>query len=133
MPYEIEHGERRGIWSALRRGLAMRCPSCGTGRMFGRYLKVSDTCGHCGEELHHQRADDAPPYFTIVIVGHLIVPGALMLERAMHPPTWVHMALWLPLTILLTLALLPCIKGAVVGVQWAARMHGFGATPDPDF
>ncbi|MEQ9638990.1 MAG: DUF983 domain-containing protein [Alphaproteobacteria bacterium] len=132
MPYQIQHGEQRGVWGALLRGLGKRCPACGTGRMFGRYLKVSDNCGHCGEELHHQRADDAPPYFTIVIVGHIIVPGALLLEQSLHPPTWMHMVLWLPLTLILTLALLPCVKGAVVAVQWAARMHGFSGEPDAD-
>ena len=88
-------------------------------------------CGSCGEELHHHRADDAPPYFTMLIVGHVLVGGALSLEKAFAPSMWVHMALWLPLTLVLSLWLLPRIKGALIGLQWANRMHGFGDGPDP--
>ena len=64
--------------------------------MFRRYLKVADNCPHCGEALHHQRADDAPPYFTIVIVGHVVVSLVLAVEMAYRPPLWLHAALWLP-------------------------------------
>ena len=56
--------------------------SCGKGALFHSYLKVNDACGVCGEELHHQRADDAPPYFTIMIVGHVVVGGVLAMEKA---------------------------------------------------
>jgi uncharacterized protein (DUF983 family) len=120
----------RDIWRSLLRGFALRCPNCAKGRMFHRYLKVSDRCPSCGEELHHHRADDAPPYFTIVIVGHIVVGGVLALERAVSPPTWVHAAIWLPLTLACSLLLLPRIKGAIVGLQWALRMHGFGGALD---
>ena len=96
--------------------------------MFRRYLKVADTCPQCGEALHHQRADDAPPYFTIVIVGHVVVGLVLAVEMAYRPPLWVHAALWLPLTVILTLLVLPLVKGALVALQWALLMHGF----DPD-
>jgi uncharacterized protein (DUF983 family) len=120
----------RHVLSALLRGFAQRCPSCGTGALFWRYLKVTERCPACSEELYHQRADDAPPYFTIVVVGHFIVGGVLALERALHPPLWVHAALWLPLTVLASLLLLPRIKGAIVGLQWALRMHGFGGAAD---
>ena len=87
--------------------------------MFRRYLKVADTCPHCGEALHHHRADDAPPYFTIVIVGHIVVSLVLAVEMAYRPPLWLHAALWLPLTVILALGLLPSVKGALVGLQWA--------------
>jgi uncharacterized protein (DUF983 family) len=96
--------------------------------MFHRYLKVSNNCPNCGEELHHHRADDAPAYFTIAIVGHIVVGLVLAVEMAYRPALWVHAALWLPLTVILTLLFLPAIKGALVGLQWALRMHGF----DPD-
>lgn len=98
--------------------------------MYRAYLKVADNCASCGEALHHHRADDAPAYFTISIVGHIVVAGALILERAVSPETWVHMVLWLPLTLLLSMALLPVVKGALVGLQWANRMHGFGGAED---
>ena len=89
-------------------------------------MKVVDRCGHCGEALHHQRADDAPPYFTIFIVGHIMVPLVFIVERVWQPPYLVHAALWLPMTLALTFALMPIVKGAIVGLQWALRMHGFG-------
>lgn len=122
----------RDTGQAMWRGTLAKCPSCGEGHLYRAYLKVADTCDHCGEELHHQRADDAPPYFTMVIVGHVVVGGVLMLEKNVAPPTWVHMALWLPLTVGLSLWLLPRVKGALVGLQWSLRMHGFGGeTDDP--
>ena len=116
---------------ALLRGAVGSCPACGQGRLYTSYLKVTDACGHCGEALHHQRADDAPAYFTMAVVGHIIVGGLLAVERAYAPPTWVQLAIWLPLTLVLSLGLLPVIKGALVAVQWANRMHGFGNEPDP--
>jgi uncharacterized protein (DUF983 family) len=132
MPVELsQERPRRDVWRAMRDGLRCRCPACGKGSLFGRYLKVADACGHCGEQLHHHRADDAPPYFTILIVGHLVVGGILPVERAFAPPLWVHAALWLPLTLALTLFMLPRIKGAVVGLQWAFYMHGFETAAPP--
>lgn len=120
----------RDTVQAMWRGALGVCPACNEGHLYRAYLKVADTCDHCGEELHHQRADDAPAYFTITIVGHIVVAGALILERALSPATWVHMALWLPLTLLLSLAMLPAVKGALIGLQWSKHMHGFGGTED---
>jgi uncharacterized protein (DUF983 family) len=117
---------RRDVMRALLSGFGQRCPACGSAALFARYLKVRDVCPGCGEALHHHRADDAPPYFTILIVGHLIVGAILPVERAFMPPLWVHAALWLPLTLEMSLALLPRIKGCIVGLQWALYMHGFG-------
>jgi uncharacterized protein (DUF983 family) len=89
-------------------------------------MKVVERCDACGEDLSHQQADDAPPYFTIVIIGHIIVPLVLIVEKLWHPALPVHFALWLTVTIALTLWIMPRVKGAVVGFQWANRMHGFG-------
>src|SRR5262244_1845001 len=115
----------RSVFSAMLRGMGGKCPSCGSGRLFTRYLKVAERCPACGEALHHHRADDAPPYFTIVIVGHIVVGLVLAVEMAYRPPIWVHEVIWLPLTVLLALLFLPVIKGALVGLQWALLMHGF--------
>jgi uncharacterized protein (DUF983 family) len=120
----------RSIPQAAIRGALCRCPNCGEGRMFGAYLKVVDACEACGEELHHHRADDAPPYVVMSIIGHIIIAGVLSMEVAWHPEIWVHLVLWMPLTVILSLLLLPPVKGALVGVQWALRMHGFGGEPD---
>jgi len=115
----------RPVFDSILRGLMLRCPACGQGRLFRRYLKVADQCPSCGEALHHHRADDAPPYFTIVIIGHIVVGLVLAVEMAYRPPLWLHAALWLPLTVILALIVLPLIKGALVGLQWALLMHGF--------
>jgi uncharacterized protein (DUF983 family) len=115
----------RSILLSLLRGARLTCPGCGKGAMFRRYLKVADECLACGEALHHHRADDAPPYLTIVIVGHIVVGLLLAVEIAYRPPLWLHAVIWLPLTVLLALLILPSIKGAIVGLQWALLMHGF--------
>lgn len=115
----------RPIVTSMRRGFSLKCPACGQGELFRKYLKVVDRCAACGEEMHHHRADDAPPYFTIFIVGHVIIGGILSLETAYAPDTWVHLVIWLPLLLIMSLWLLPRVKGSLVGLQWALRMHGF--------
>jgi uncharacterized protein (DUF983 family) len=119
---EIERSSRQAMW----RGVQSLCPACGQGHLYKSYIKVADSCDQCSEDLHHQRADDAPPYFTIFIVAHIVIPAMVIVERVWKPELWLHMAIWLPLTLVLTLVLLPAVKGAVVGLQWALRMHGFG-------
>ena len=123
----------RPVGNAVARGMASKCPSCGTGGLFDGYLTVKDHCGTCNEALHHHRADDAPPYFTILIVGHIIVGMILTVEKLWAPPIWLQMSVWLPLTVILSLALLRPIKGAVVGLQWALFMHGFDPNHTPEF
>ncbi len=117
----------RDAWLSIKRGFRGKCPHCGKGEIFYRYLKVSDSCPSCHTELHHQRADDAPPYVTILIVGHVI--GAMMLaveEWNDALPIWIHALVWPILVLIMCLALLPRFKGALIGYQWALRMHGFG-------
>lgn len=122
----------RPTGQAVWRGALGHCPRCGVGRLYSRYLKVVHACATCGQELHHHRADDAPPYVTIFVVGHILVGGVLALEQAMAPPTHIHLAIWLPLALVSCLLLLPVAKGALIGLQWAQRMHGFGADSGQD-
>lgn len=122
----------RSVQQAMLRGAAMHCPACGKGNIYRSYLSVVETCPSCREELHHQRADDAPPYFTMFIVGHIIVAAVMFVEKAYAPELWVHGLIWTPLILLLSLLLLPRIKGALIGLQWALRMHGFGGTSAAD-
>jgi uncharacterized protein (DUF983 family) len=123
----------RDVKQAMLRGWKQCCPACGEGALYRKYLKVADTCPNCGQELHHHRADDAPPYFTMLVTGHVIVGGILVAERLWAPPTWAHLAVALPTLLLMSLWLLPRVKGALVGLQWALRMHGFGgAVNDED-
>ena len=121
----LDAGENRSWKQAMWRGFTCSCPACGKGHMFGAFLKVADSCDACGEELHHHRADDAPPYFTMFIVGHIVVPLVLVVEKLWAPPLLLHFTLWTLVTLGLTFALMPAVKGAVVGLQWALRMHGF--------
>ncbi len=122
----------RPVGRSMGRGFMCRCPSCGTGGIFKSYLKVADNCDTCDEELFHQRADDAPPYLTIMLVGHIIIPAMLVVEKMYQPELWIHSVIWLPLTLILSLIFLPLLKGGVVGLQWAVRMHGFDTTKKLD-
>ena len=115
----------RDVVQAMWRGFRGCCPACGEGRLFRSFLKVSESCPECGEELHHHRADDFPAYLVIVIVGHIVVPLVLTVETHLAPAYWIHLALWLPLTLGLSLSLLQPVKGVVVAVQWFLGMHGF--------
>lgn len=109
----------------LSRGFSGLCPQCGEGRLFYKWLKVTDHCPVCNEEFHHHRADDFPAYVVVMILGHLMVPFALWMENAFSPPIWINMAISLPLTLVLCLVLLQPVKGAIVALQWRMRMHGF--------
>ena len=122
----------RPLLGALYHGFLGLCPACRRGRQFRAFLKINDRCPVCGTELHHHRADDAPPYFVILILGHVIVPLALWVELAYAPAMWVHAAIWIPLAVGLALVLLPRVKGAIVGLQWALGMHGFGVSAVAD-
>src|SRR5262245_53804610 len=110
---------------AMGRGFRMRCPNCGEGKLFGRFLKVADHCPVCAEPFSHHRADDFPAYLVMVVVGHAIVPVILAVETAYAPAIWLQMLIWVPATMISALALLQPTKGAVVGLQWQLGMHGF--------
>ena len=125
-------GAKRNVWTAIKRGLRSRCPRCGEGKLFRAFLKVDDHCSVCGQDFTPHRADDLPAYLVIVIVGHIVVPLALMIETNYSPPVALQLAIYLPVTFVASLALLQPVKGAVVGMQWALRMHGFDENnPEP--
>lgn len=119
--------EDRPMKPAIRRGLMCRCPNCGEGAMFDRYLHVRDTCGTCHEPLHHHRADDGPAYLTILLVGHLMGFAIHLMWVWVRPEPWVMALVLVSIAVGLSLWLLPRMKGMVVAIQWAKRMHGFGA------
>jgi uncharacterized protein (DUF983 family) len=118
----------RPVKRAMLRGWRRRCPQCGAGQMMDGYLKVSDTCTVCSEALHHHRADDGPPYLTILIVCHIIGPLMLWFFQAFRPEPLVLVSIFCVGGVALCLYLLPRLKGVIVGIQWANRMHGFGRT-----
>ena len=123
---------KRDVWTSIKRGFRGRCPRCGEGKLFRAFLKVDNNCSVCGLDFTPHRADDLPAYLVIVIVGHIVVPTALMIETNYAPPVALQLAIYLPFTFVASLLLLQPVKGAVVGVQWALRMHGFDEqNPEP--
>jgi uncharacterized protein (DUF983 family) len=118
----------------LTRGFKRRCPNCGEGALYAGYLTVQPTCSVCGSDNSQYRADDAGPYFTILIVGHIAIGPLLVFPFIWKSPVWLVVSFTLPLIGALTLVLLPRVKGAVMGVQWAlasrkAALTGDGGAP----
>lgn len=120
----------RPVGQAVWRGLRGCCPRCGEGPLYRSFVKTVDDCEACGEHIGHHRADDFPAYLVVFIVGHIIVGAFMGVEAVTDMPLWQHLAIWLPLTVVICLALLRPIKGAIVGLQWALYMHGFGGDED---
>ena len=114
----------RSTFRAILRGITLRCPHCGEGSLFRSYLKATDSCDRCGESFRGMRTDDAAPWLTIVVVGHIIAPLILISERLLSPPTWVQMTLWSTMALVLTLLVLPRSKGAILGIMWAKGLRG---------
>lgn len=114
----------RPMKQSLWRGLKKKCPNCGVGNIFERYLKPTKACGNCGEELSHIRTDDFAPWLTILVLGHILIPTIVEVERNITPPLWVHAAIWLPLATVLVLLLLPFSKGVCLGLMWSLGLRG---------
>ena len=117
----IERPTKPAIW----RGAQCRCPNCGEGKLFDGYLKVVKECPVCGEELFHHRADDGPAYLTILVVGHVLAIAIHFTWSHFRPDPFVMASVFSVLCVGLSLFLLPRMKGLVVAIQWARRMHGF--------
>lgn len=113
----------------LKRGVARRCPNCGEGRLFDGYLKVKTTCEVCGNPNGLYRTDDAAPYFTILVVGHLVIAPMLTLHVYRTWPVEWLLGVMVPLVGVITLALLPFVKGAVLGVLWSLSEVARAKTP----
>jgi uncharacterized protein (DUF983 family) len=107
---------------AIGRGLMGRCPACGKTRIFSGFLKVNRVCKACSAPLGLARADDAPPYFTILITGHVIMPLLFITDRATDASTMVLTAIFLPLTAIMAVGLLQPIKGGTVGMMLNLNM-----------
>jgi uncharacterized protein (DUF983 family) len=110
--------------TALFRGALGRCPRCGQGWLFHHYLKIVDRCSRCGEPYGHLRTDDAAPWLTILIVGHITVPIILIFEQRLKLAMGLEFAIWLPLIVVLTLILLPRCKGIIAAMLWAMKAEG---------
>ena len=127
----VPQDERQPMRS-IGRGMRSTCPACGTGRLFRAFLKPVDHCAACGEEMHHHRADDLPAYLVIFVVGHVLMTGYMLADMAYPMSTWAHLAIWAPLAVVAALLTIQPIKGAVIALQWAYKMHGFGGATEGD-
>jgi uncharacterized protein (DUF983 family) len=109
----------------MLRGLRGRCPHCGKGRLFYRYLKVEPVCQSCGHDLDRYPADDGPAYFTVLLVGHLVIVPFLILCAPLiwKANLWILIPSALGVAAAITLTALPVIKGAVVGLLYAVNVN----------
>lgn len=114
--------DEKSLWTGLKRGLARRCPNCGKGQLLRGYLTIRSPCEVCGNDNLAYPSDDFPPYLTVFVAGHVIVALFVWTDNVYEPPLWVEFAIWLPVTVLLCLALLPFMKGAAVGLCWAMNI-----------
>ena len=101
----------------LRRGFAKKCPNCGLFPIFSRYVKTHKKCSKCGINFSEYKSDDGPAYCTIFIVGHILIPLILLIEKNFSFPTTIQMVIWPIITLVLSLWLLPKVKGAFLAFQ----------------
>ena len=102
----------------LLAGAAGRCPNCGEGFLFDGFLKVAARCEACGYDLAKADSGDGPAVFVILIAGFIVAFSALITEVAVHPPVWLHLVLWLPATLVISVALLRPMKGLMLAAQF---------------
>jgi uncharacterized protein (DUF983 family) len=120
----------RSLVRAMSYGARGKCPHCGRGRLYSRYLAVVPACSECGEDLHFHRADDLPAYLNIFVTGHVVVGTMLLGMDWELLPMWGFTVLTAGVAVGVSAALMRPLKGMVVGAQWALRMHGFGGDDD---
>ncbi|MET3854364.1 DUF983 domain-containing protein [Rhizobium sp. OAE497] len=128
--YGGSDASERPLGRSIMRGMLNKCPHCGSGKLFRAFLKPVDNCAACGEAMHHHRSDDLPPYLTIFVIGHVVLGGYMLTDLVWPLPMWLTFAIWAPVTLLSALLIIQPIKGGVIGLQWALRLHGFGGHSD---
>ncbi len=115
----------RPTWPAVRNGLSHKCPKCGEGGLYEKYLTLRTECPSCGEDLSHARADDGPAYLSILLTAKVMGTLQLVVYEQWQPEPWLLALTFCIGVTVMALALLPRFKGMIVGIQWAKRMHGF--------
>ena len=106
-------------WRCLLRGLAHRCPECGRGKLYARYLKQVDACAACGAAIGRIRAEDGPPWLTVLMLGPFLAGMTFISARQESWPIWITLPALGAFAVLAVLMLLPRIKGAIIGLIWA--------------
>lgn len=116
--------DRPRLAIVIRRALIGRCPNCGQGKLFASYLKQVDSCAVCSERYGHIRSDDAAPWLTILVVGHIAVPIVFAAEKLTSWPIWVAMTVWPAFALVLGLVVLPRAKAVLLSIIWAIQAPG---------
>ena len=128
MPNQRYIGHLANPVSSALRG---RCPRCGSGRLFNGFLSIAPKCDACELDFGFADSGDGPAVFIILIAGFLIVFLALFVEVTYEPPIWLHMVIFLPLTLVLSLGMLRPMKGLLIGLQYRTKAEqGRLETPD---
>ena len=122
-----DHEPLEPLSHAIMKGMKGRCPKCGEGKLFTGYLEVNGACSACGYDYRDIDTADGPAFFIMLIVGFAIVIGAFILEAILHPPMWVHMVVWMPMVVILSLALLRPFKGVMFALQYRFKSGALGA------
>jgi len=104
--------------SLLITGLLGRCPRCGGGRLFQRFIALRARCSVCGLDFSFADAGDGPAVFVMFIAGFVVVGSAAVVEIAYQPPFWLHALLWAPLALVMTLVPLRLLKGLLIVLQY---------------
>lgn len=119
-----ERARKGSVFRAMKRGFMLRCPNCAKGRVLSGFLKPSEACGHCGESYDHIRTDDFAPWLTIFVIGHILVPLAILVETLFAPSLFIHLLLWVPIGMEMVFLFLPRAKGLGLGLMWALGIRG---------
>ena len=112
-------------WDAMLRGMRFRCPRCGEGHLFRRFLKPVDACAECGHDWTKQQADDFPAYVAIFVTGHILAPVMIALGSDTDLSVSAILAILIPLSIAMMIGMLQPAKGAIIAIQWWFGLHGF--------
>lgn len=115
----------RSSKQAVLNGCKGKCPACGTGKMFYRYIKVHELCPSCKTPLDVHNVDDAPTWITLVVVLHIVAPFVMMSTIDWNWSIWLGWIVWPAVTTILCLICLPIAKGGMIGYQWAHKLAGF--------
>jgi uncharacterized protein (DUF983 family) len=99
-------------------GLMCRCPRCGRGKLFAGFLSLAPRCAVCDLDFAFADSGDGPAVFVIFLVSPLVIALAVIFEALVHPAPYVHLIVWLPVTVILCLALLRPFKATMVALQF---------------
>ena len=99
------------------------CPRCGAPGLFRSAVSFADGCGRCKLDFTQFNVGDGPAAFLVFVVGGILTVGLVLVELSFSPPIWVHLLLWLPLLVILTVGLLRLAKGAMLVLEYRNRAH----------